>query len=100
MYEVKYGVETVLGLAGVIFFTGASTGLWFGFVLKRVMIYKALPVTAEQGFHSAKAFVAPQPTPPEGRLGLHKELGKDRTLPGLGSGDSRGPIPCGIMLNI
>lgn len=30
---------------------------------------------AEQSFHSAKAFGASHPTPPEGGLGVHKELG-------------------------
>ena len=69
----------MLVLAGIelIFFTVASMGLCFGFVLETGLIIQGCLVIAEQCLHRVKAFSASHPTPPASRLGVHKKLGGD-----------------------
>ena len=68
----------VLSEVELIFFTVASMGLHFGFVLETVLTIQGCFIfTAEQRLHRAKAFSASHPTPQASRLGVHKELGGD-----------------------
>ena len=69
----------MLVLAGIelIFSIVASIGLWFGFVLKIVLITQGCLSYAEQRLYRVKAFSAPHTTPPASRLGAHKKLGRD-----------------------
>lgn len=56
----------MLLLAGIewVFFRVIRMGLWFGFVLRRVLIVQGIfLVIAEQGLHGAKTFSVPHSTP-------------------------------------
>lgn len=66
-------LQFVLVLPGIAlnFFTVASRGLWFGFVLEAVPLHRDVSVTGEQLLHSSEDFSPPNPTAPVRGLGVH-----------------------------
>jgi len=59
-----------------MFFIVATKRLYFGFVLKTVLIIQRYFI-AEQCLHRAKVFSASHTIPPMNRLLVHKKLGGD-----------------------